>query len=134
MVHFQKNTGKFFSRKKGQTGEGGGRGGIVKRADSEFFLFIGKWDYKNFSEKKIVFKLQICRDLTKIIAPNGHQHLRGMEDDILEKQSMKIQFHTHSDFSQGDKQEGRGILFHRFPVKCFEMIFFHHSFWCGLAN
>ena len=45
--------GQFFSRKKGQTGEGGGRGGFVKRADSEFFLFIGKWDYKNFSEKKL---------------------------------------------------------------------------------
>ena len=51
-----------------------------------------------------------------------------MEDDILEKQSMKIQFHTHSDFSQGDKQEGRGILFHRFPVKCFEMILFSSQF------
>ena len=62
------------------------------------------------------------------IVPNGPQHLRGMEDDILEKQSMKIQFHTHSDFSQGDKQEGRGILFHRFPVKCFEMIFFSSQF------
>ena len=43
----------FFLGKKGKPGRGGGRGGFVKRADSEFFLFIGKWDYKNFSEKKL---------------------------------------------------------------------------------
>ena len=53
MFHFQKNYWSiFFSEKRANRG-GGGRGGFVKRADSEFFLFIGKWDYKNFSEKKL---------------------------------------------------------------------------------